>query len=60
MQLLYKFPFPELFVLCVPIKLSRTPAVIDRAPPALGQHTEEILAELPALETAAAAADAGE
>ena len=30
-----------------PIKLSRTPAVIDRAPPALGEHTEEILAEWP-------------
>ena len=39
-----------------PIKLSRTPAVIDRPPPALGQHTEEILADLPAAEAAPAAA----
>ena len=29
-----------------PIKLSRTPAVIERPPPALGQHTEEVLAQL--------------
>jgi crotonobetainyl-CoA:carnitine CoA-transferase CaiB-like acyl-CoA transferase len=31
-----------------PIKLSRTPAVIDRPPPALGQHNTEIEAELAA------------
>ena len=43
-------------VLGNPIKLSRTPAVIDRPPPALGQHTEEILADLPAAEAASAAA----
>ncbi len=42
-----------------PVKLSRTPAVVDRPPPALGEHTEEILAAL-RTETAAAAADAGE
>ena len=29
-----------------PIKLSRTPAVINRAPPALGEHNDEILASL--------------
>ena len=29
-----------------PIKLSRTPAVIHRPPPGLGEHTEEVLAEL--------------
>ena len=29
-----------------PIRLSRTPAVIDRPPPALGEHNEEILAGL--------------
>lgn len=29
-----------------PIKLSRTPAVIDRPPPALGEHNDEILAAL--------------
>ena len=28
-----------------PIKLSRTPAIIERPPPGLGQHTAEILAE---------------
>jgi len=28
------------------VKLSRTPSVIDRPTPALGQHTEEVLAEL--------------
>ena len=29
-----------------PIKLSRSPAVLRRPPPGLGEHTEEILAEL--------------
>ena len=29
-----------------PIKLSRTPAVIDRPPPALGEHNDEILTAL--------------
>ncbi len=29
-----------------PIKLSRTPAVLDRPPPSLGEHTAEIEAEL--------------
>ncbi|MCY4077400.1 MAG: CoA transferase [Acidobacteria bacterium] len=29
-----------------PIRLSRTPAVLDRPPPALGEHNAEILAEL--------------
>ena len=29
-----------------PIRLSRTPAVLDRPPPALGEHNDEILAEL--------------
>jgi crotonobetainyl-CoA:carnitine CoA-transferase CaiB-like acyl-CoA transferase len=29
-----------------PIKLSRTPALIRRPPPGLGEHTEEILSEL--------------
>ncbi|MEE2638892.1 MAG: CoA transferase [Acidobacteriota bacterium] len=29
-----------------PIKLSRTPAIIDRPPPGLGEHTEEVLASL--------------
>ena len=31
-----------------PIKLSRTPAVLRRPPPGLGEHTEEVLAELDA------------
>lgn len=30
-----------------PIKLSRSPAVIHRPPPGLGEHTAEVLAELP-------------
>ena len=29
-----------------PIKLSRSPAVIHRPPPGLGEHTAEVLAEL--------------
>ena len=38
-----------------PIKLSRSPAVIHRPPPGLGEHTEEVLAEL----TSDAVPDAG-
>ena len=30
----------------VPVKLGRTPGSVRRAPPVLGQHTEEVLAEL--------------
>jgi crotonobetainyl-CoA:carnitine CoA-transferase CaiB-like acyl-CoA transferase len=29
-----------------PLRLSATPPVVRRAPPALGQHTDEVLAEL--------------
>ena len=29
-----------------PLRLSATPPVLSRAPPALGEHTEEVLAEL--------------
>lgn len=39
-------PHPELGrvrTLGNPIKLSRSPAVLDRAPPALGEHTAEVL-----------------
>jgi len=32
-------------VVGAPYKLSRTPAGIDRHPPLLGEHTEEILGE---------------
>lgn len=39
-----------------PVKLSRTPAIVGRPPPALGEHTEEILTAL----RAETAADAGE
>jgi formyl-CoA transferase/CoA:oxalate CoA-transferase len=33
-----------------PIKLSRSPAAIHRSPPALGEHTDGVLAELAGLE----------
>jgi crotonobetainyl-CoA:carnitine CoA-transferase CaiB-like acyl-CoA transferase len=33
-------------VLGVPLKLSDTPGSVRAAPPALGQHTEQVLAEL--------------
>ena len=40
-----------------PIKLSRTPAILDRAPPLLGQHTDEILASGARTESAQAPPD---
>ena len=43
-----------------PIKLSRSPAVIDRPPPSLGEHTEEILAELASDSVPDAESDAAE
>jgi crotonobetainyl-CoA:carnitine CoA-transferase CaiB-like acyl-CoA transferase len=44
-----------------PIKYSKTPVAYDRAPPKLGEHTEEVLAELLGLSPAEVAAlrDAG-
>ena len=36
----------DLDVTGVPIKLQRTPGSVRRSPPVLGQHTEELLAEL--------------
>lgn len=42
-----------------PVKLSETPAVFDRDPPAIGQHTQEILATLGLDEAAVAALRAG-
>ena len=36
----------DLDVTGVPIKLQRTPGGVRRSPPVLGQHTEELLAEL--------------
>ena len=39
--------------------LSETPAVFDRDPPAIGQHTQEILATLGLDEAAVAALRAG-
>src|SRR3954454_5864625 len=35
----------HLTVLAQPMRLSRTPALVDRAPPALSEHTDELLAE---------------
>lgn len=29
-----------------PIKMSESPVVVDRAPPVLGEHTEQVLADL--------------
>lgn len=40
-----------------PIRLSRTPAVIERPPPALGEHNAEILEALGAEDGASSAAD---
>jgi len=40
----------EVRLLGNPIKLSRTPVTYRRGPPSCGQHTEEVLAELEALE----------
>ncbi len=37
---------PQLRLVSSPIKLSKTPVRADRAPPMLGQHTEEVLREL--------------
>jgi formyl-CoA transferase len=36
----------ELKMLGIPFKFSDTPAAVGRAPPTLGQHTDEILGEL--------------
>jgi len=33
-------------VLGVPLKLSETPGSVRTAPPALGQHTQQVLAEI--------------
>jgi CoA:oxalate CoA-transferase len=44
-----------------PIKLSRTPPVLDRPPPSLGQHTAEVLGALGlATDTGADTGDDGE
>jgi crotonobetainyl-CoA:carnitine CoA-transferase CaiB-like acyl-CoA transferase len=37
---------PELELVGNPIKLSRTPVIYDRAPPQLGEHTQEVLDSL--------------
>jgi formyl-CoA transferase len=36
----------ELKMLGIPFRFSDTPACVGRAPPTLGQHTDEILGEL--------------
>jgi crotonobetainyl-CoA:carnitine CoA-transferase CaiB-like acyl-CoA transferase len=48
-DMLVELEYPALGTIKVlgnPIKLSRTPHVIRRAPPALGEHTEEVLSDL--------------
>lgn len=43
----WEHPFaPALRLVASPMKLSATPVRTDRAPPLLGQHTDEVLAEL--------------
>ena len=37
---------PAVKLLGIPLKLSETPGTIRRPPPRLGEHTDEILAEL--------------
>ncbi len=39
-------PAGEVITLANPVKLSRTPARVNRRPPRLGEHTDEVLAEL--------------
>ena len=46
---------PHIAGVASPLRLVDTPPVLRRAPPALGQHTEEVLQEL-GLDTAAIAA----
>ena len=36
----------EIDILASPIRMSETPTRVDRAPPMLGEHTEEVLEEL--------------
>ena len=38
--------FGAVGTLGTPVKLSRTPAVVSLAPPSLGEHTDEVLADL--------------
>jgi crotonobetainyl-CoA:carnitine CoA-transferase CaiB-like acyl-CoA transferase len=48
-DMLLELEYPSLGTIKVlgnPIKLSRTPYVIRQAPPALGEHTEEVLSDL--------------
>jgi crotonobetainyl-CoA:carnitine CoA-transferase CaiB-like acyl-CoA transferase len=36
----------EVSLLGLPVKLSETPGAVDRIPPELGEHTDEILREI--------------
>ena len=48
-QMLVELPHPEIGTFKttgLPIKLSQTPGRIDRRPPLLGEHTDEVLTEL--------------
>ena len=50
-DMVVELPHPELGTVRLlgnPIKLSRSPAVLHRPPPGLGEHTAEVLAELTA------------
>ena len=46
----------EVTMVANPIKFSRTPIAHDRAPPLLGEHTEEVLGQLLGIDAAAARA----
>lgn len=45
-EMVVKCPNSDLRLLGVPVKLSETPGRVRSAPPGLGEHTDEVLAEL--------------
>ncbi|MGE5336325.1 MAG: CoA transferase, partial [Gemmatimonadota bacterium] len=57
-QMRITLPHPlagEVPLVASPIKMSATPPVYRRAPPRLGEHTDEVLGELAGIDTAARA-----